>query len=321
MNSKTVVLFRSNNLDAFYAAFIYWWLFGKYATSSSPLGAVDLANLDKPRIIFREVDVFEDPSRYFTKGDTVISIGLNMEHTSAFNQFFSYENDATFSPMISAEGCTYYYDQKAKLTELMLKSLVEAGHVQETDKNFTIMNQFFRFYDGRGNGFELHSDVASNVLAYFPHLVVEDFSELNKLIEDPIGFMRSVKRQRTPEAAVADYIYRRAGEAESAAKTIPVLYPDKTVLVTMINTDLVASPGAKMLFAAGAGQGAISGPAVLLYQFTENGVRVKYYSSPQCEDALQIFPSDGRKRVGNSMEAEWNVSERDLFSLMFGAMV
>ena len=318
MTQKTIVLFRRNNLDAFYAAFTYWRLFGKHSRRPS-----DVIDANVPTISFRPLDVFEDPKPYIGLGNTVLSIGMNMDVPNAFTKFFSYENDATFTPAgPNEETCTYYYNQDKKLTELMLMSLEEAGHIDHNHVDLKKLNQFFNFYQGKGHGLEINTKIAEQILSMFPHLEVADFPTLDKLIEDPIKFMQE-RSAKTPEAALRDYIHRRAAEADEQSTLVQVPFDDRDLIVQMrmINTDLVHQPVAEYVFNnVHAGNLLRVGEATLLYQFVADGfARVKYFSSALGENALNIFP-EGGQRVGNQYQAEYVVNARDLFTLMFGVI-
>ena len=311
-------MFRSNNLDAFYAAFAYWRFFGRDSRRKS-----DTLTANTPSIEFRAVDVFEDPKQYFTSGQTVLSIGLNMDIMNAHTRFFSYENDATFTPGgPNEETCTYHYDRSKKLTQLMLESLEEAGHIDHNHVELKKLNQFFNFYQGKGHGLEIDTKIAEQVLSMFPHLEVEDFPVLDKLVEDPIKFLQE-RSAKTPEAALRDYIHRRAAEADEQSTLVQVPFDDRdlNVQMRMINTDLVHQPVAEYVFEnIHAGNPLRAGEATLLYQFVADGyARVKYFSSALGENALNIFP-EGGQRVGNQYQAEYVVNARDLFTLMFGVI-
>ena len=319
-SGKSIVLFRKNNLDAFYAAFIYWWLFGKDSVRPT-----DTIVAGPAMIRFQAVDVFEnrkpnkinynqlwtaDDKPYIGNGDTVLSIGLNIDHYAAASAFFSYENDATFHPEESIENCQYYYDQSRALTDLMLESLIEAKHLSTTDKNFQVLNQFFQFYSNKKNnsvGFYMDSDIAERVVTYFPQLRVEDFKAMSELIEDPIKFMEN-RNKKTPEVAVREHVRQEAESALQNAMMAPAYQAQTGIPLRLINTQLSS------MDTLGAYSAQDREEAILVYRFVTEGVRARYYSSIKKENALAVFPID-RPKIGNSQVAEWLISVEDFYSL------
>lgn len=326
---RTVVVFRQNNLDAFIAAFVYWWLFGKDSIRPS-----DTLHFEAPKIEFRAVDPLDmsfheqhAPAEevpkigkldFIGRGDVVISIGTHLGAVPAASSFFSYENDESFTPFQSLDGYVSYYERDWTLTRLMLSSLIDAGHLSRTDRTFMALNQFFRFYGGQDEaGFGFDPKVSERILMHFPNLAVEDFLELNKLISDPLAFLDD-KRQITPEAALAQRTVAQAVEAYERGTVIEVpslYYPNGDVLsesvpLRLINSELVNHPAAQELFAPQRPT-----EAVCVYHTSAAGVRLKWLSSERYgEDALNIFPSD-RPHIGSAHAADWLVTTRDLSSL------
>lgn len=320
---KTIVLFRRNDLDAFYAAFTYWFLFGKDSIRPS-----DTIVYDGPTINFKSVDPFEilaisnfqrpagimENIPYIGTGENIVSIGTNISNVPLNCKLFSYENDDTFCPAGTIENedpsmiRTYNYRKNATLTELMFESLVDAGHITTDDKNFKILNQFFRWQEGDGQGFKLHPGVGSRVMAYFPRLQVEDFPELAKYLEDPIDFMD--KKRLTPEVALRSYIERQAAHVLDHGFISPTYLAKTNIELAMFNSDLVNSPLRNELFEA-----QDRAEAGLIYHFEGSKVRAFYRSSNQGENALEVFPPE-RLKIGTRMDAEWLISHQDLVSLL-----
>ena len=325
-SGRTLVLFRKNNLDAFVAAFIYWWLFGKDSVRPT-----DTIIADAPKINFKTVDVFENVHQrdftfkpwspkiqgYIGTGDTLLSVGINLAHVPAASMFFSYENDTTFERTYHEnehivpidgempEGCQYFYDPRKKLTELMLESLIAAKHLTTSDKNFIVLNQFFQFVDGKSEGFKIHDAVAEKLLTYFPLLRVEDFKELSVAITDPLSFMEG-RRKRTPEDAVRENERRRLHQAFDLASKAEAYERQTGIELYLVNSDQALSELGPLY---------LKDNAAFIYRMVPNGVRGHYFSSSQGENALRVFP-EGRPVIGNERQAEWFITLPDFYSLI-----
>jgi hypothetical protein len=290
---------------------------------------------ESPRITFKAVDIFEGTKpietsfkpwspdakvgAYIGSGDTVMSIGINLHTALAASQFFSYENDTTFQktldnnvgsidPHYLPEGCQYFYDTNKMLTELLLESLIDAGHLRRTDKNFQLLEQFFQFFDNKTGKFRFDETVGDRILMYFPQLRVEDFKELSQAMADPLSFAEK-RRKVTPEEALQKFIsdqYTKSYEMGQEA----LAYEQQTgIRLRLINSDEALS--AKPLLFKDITE------AVFVYRMVPDGVRGHYYSSDRGENALDIFPSE-RPKIGNPHHAEWLITTQDFFSLHYG---
>jgi hypothetical protein len=320
---KTKLIYASNDLDAWLAAFFYGAFFEHE-------GLVPVATLPVPL-------TGKTPAPHIRAINT-ISIGAHMTSSTVHakfgkidagqdSQFFAFENKPTFERLISVSdmeannampelGRRYIYSRTTPLagpTSLFSLVLSEiADHFGFTDgnesKRWIQFNQFFEFESIRNA--VLSPAVAKKVYDTFPNLQPSDFVEMSQMLRDPFTFFN--KRRKTTLERELERLSIVATRERNAAFSATV----NDTVVSVYNSDLIDCPFVKDLVLAFTENNPPE--PVFLIKFAQyetqaaTGVesrtmlRVRVLTPPNDHtfDALGVF-DDCASVVGNGSDAEY----------------